>query len=216
MKIETLHTDLRGALMRGTSQDGKLARWVREAVNWLEINQDFQYMRQVADVTIDPMAETPEVIELPNARVKYVEMVREYIAGAVDRTRSYNEPLVMVDQRTVTGLGTGALTGYWMDGTDAIVLDAIPQTAVTLELIYYEYTDWPEDDQAEPSILQRYNVLVFRQAMLQAAVELKDNRMAAEWKGMRDEALAVVIAAEEALKYKGRRLVMGGYRARRA
>lgn len=205
MDLEQFYTDVSAALKRGASQDGNIPRWARQACRFHERNIDFQYMLRAGEVIeVDHTAETSNVITLP-PRVKNIELLQPFLEGASGKLAYAALP--RVERRVVDPYVVAWPTGYWLLG-GTLVLDAIPGETFSLDLLYYEYTDWPTDTGAEPDMLQLYEDLLFRETLYQAWIELKDNEAAATWKTLRDESLQTVLAAEENNRYKGQRLAM--------
>lgn len=215
MNLGQFHTDVNAALQRGNSQVANVPRWTRNAANWLEINIDFAYMQRFADLTLEPTADVPNALEWDNDRIKRVEFIQQYTQGA-DASRSYSLPMRREERRNITARpGNGIPTMFWIEGGFRFIFDAIPRARVYLEMSVYEYTDWPTDDAATVTLINRYSSLLFYQAVYEAAAEIKDSEAMVRWKALRDERLTAVIGAEDNAQYAGQRLVMGGYRGRR-
>lgn len=196
MNLATFHSDISAELARGTSQDAKIPRWVRQAAQFLEQNYSFKYMEKHGESALDPEAIAPNVLTLPNNRIKSVTMVQPYIIEA-DGRKSYSHPLPKADRRDVTSIDLGYPSGWWQIG-NTLHFDAKPQTNMYLDLVWTEYTDWPTDTAAIPTLLQRYENLLFQQTMRDAWKSIKDFEAMGIAQQLRDEALRAVLVAEDA------------------
>lgn len=196
MTLATFHADISAVIARGSSQAAKIPRWTRHANQWLEQNYSFKFMEKHGESALDPLAEAPNVLTLPNERIKSVTMVQPMQLG--DRgTRRYGEPLPKADRRKVLSLDLGYPTGWWQVG-NTLHFDGIVDRAYDLNLMWFEYTDWPTETTATPVMLQRYENLLFAQTLVEAWRELKDPAALADWTNTRDMALRAVLVAEDA------------------
>lgn len=194
MNLGTLHTDIAAILARGNSQEAKIPRWVRLANQWLEQNYSFKYMEKHGESALDPLAVAPNVLDLPNNRIKSVSMVQPFRIEA-DGRKTFTRPLPKADRRDVLSIDLGYPSGWWQVG-NSLHFDAKPAETFNLDLVWIEYTDWPVDNAALPVMLERYENLLLAQALMGAWRELKDDRALAEWTVSRDEALRAVLVSE--------------------
>lgn len=206
MDLAAFHTDVANEIARGTTQSAKIPRWTRLAAKWLEQNYSFKYMEKHGVSLLDPEAVAPNVLTLPNTRIKSVTMVKPYQLQA-DGRKVFSKPLPKADVRDVTSIDLGYPSGWWQVG-NTLHFDANPETTFNLDLVWLEYTDWPTDVNALPTLLERYENLLFAQVMRDAWVSLKDDVNAGTWNGLRDEALRAVLVAEDADVWEGQDLRM--------
>lgn len=207
MNLAQVHADVKAVIARGSSQDSKIPRWVRTAAQWLEQNYDFQHMERTGETYLDPGAAVPNALDLPNSRVKNVPLVVPYFDG-MDGSRKYFDPLPQVTKDRVTSIDIGVPTGRWQSGSK-LFFDAKPTQRFFLEMDYHEYTAWPTDLDAAPTLVERYDNLLLAQAMIQAWGEMRDADGLGFWTGQRDLALSAVLRAEEDAKWAGRSASMG-------
>lgn len=207
MTLATFFADLSATIARGSSQDSKIPRWVRLANNWLETNYDFQHMERTGEVYLDPAAAQPNMVDLPNNRVKMVTLVLPYKSG-LDGSRMFLKPVPKISRSQLLSIGSCAPAGWWQTGLQ-LAFDSKPTERFNFELDYLEYTAWPTADTATPTMLARYEYLLFATTLALAYKEMKDEGALQVWTMTRNEALQPVLQAEEEAKWKGRDLRMG-------
>jgi hypothetical protein len=212
--VASFYDDVRTALKRGTSQDGNFVRWTRKAVRKHEDNIDFAHMLRYGEVTAEAGAESPELVDLPNDRVKEVILLQPFVEGA-DGTRAYGVAIERSERQRMNGLVAGSPWEWWWLG-DKVVLGNRPQADQDFEILWREYTAWPTTigSTDNPAILSKYETLLFAEVMVNAWTEIKDFEALAVWKSQRDEALAIMSATEENRRWQGQRLAMGQGRTR--
>lgn len=200
MNLGQFHDRISAALRRGNSLDGIIPLWTAEAANLIEQNYTFSWMRRTGTVTLNPLAEQPNVIELPNGRMKSLEYLRP-ITWSDGVQQSYGEPLKGVDPGAFTGISRGNPVGFYLDGVDRIVLDAVADQELAYQIRFAEYTDWPVADNATPTLLQRGQALLTAEVLVIFAMEQRDQRLAELYEGRRQQAYNFLLRSEEELKW---------------
>jgi hypothetical protein len=153
-------------------------------------------MWKKATVTISASAQNPDIIAYPNTRVKAWDYIR-YNVG-----ERWIE-LVKGNAQEFKYSGSGTPEGYYSDGVGLVYLDKKPTTDMTFDIAWWEYTDWPTNTALEPIWLTRgYNALL-GQVFIQAGTELRDNDLMQRGSALAQQGLAVLLAAEEELRYSG-------------
>lgn len=203
MTLATFYAEVSSALRRGSSSDSLIPGWTEDAALWLEQNYTFGYMKRTEEFTLDPEAETPNLLELED-RLKTIQFVR-----AISRTDAgiYGY-LTKTDPGQVASIDDGDPSYYWRDGPDFIYFDANVQTELTLEIRAAWYTDWPTVTSETPTLLRFYKNLLKARTLIEAAIDLKDERMAAAYNAKFERALQAVLVAEEEDKREDTSLVM--------
>lgn len=205
--LAQFYADVSTEIARGTTQNARIPGWCRRAVSMLEQGCTFEYMRTTGDISLDPDSMTPFIVDLPSARVKSIQLVRAF--DSTGQGRIYGENLQRVDQLYVTSLDIGQPAGYWLIGSNQIGFDACPGEVQSFEIVYNEYTDWPTDTTASPTLLQRYENLLLAETLRSAYTSLRDTDLAQMWQQDAMQARQMVAYAEEDLKWQGRRLAAG-------
>lgn len=206
MTLATFHSDIAAVLARGASQEGKIPRWTRHAAQWLEQNYSFKYMERHGELWLSPEAETPNVVTLPNERIKKVVMIQPSqmsLSGA----RRFGDPLPKVDRRQVSSIHLGWPHGWWQVG-NMIQFDGIVNEPFLLDMMWFEYTAWPTDPTGVTPLLEQYENLLFAQTLINAWRELKDPEAMATWTAERDLALRAVLIAEDENQWEAQDLRM--------
>lgn len=193
MPLSTFYADVSATLRRGSSSDSLIPDWTEEAALWLEQNYTFGYMRRTEEFTLDPSAETPNLLEIEAGRLKTIEFIR-----AKDREtgKTYGK-LEKIDASQVASIDSGDPSYYWRDGPDFIYFDADVEQELTLQIRGAWYTEWPVDEDETPTLLRFYKNLLKAQTLIEAAIDLKDDRMLAAYEMKFQRALAAVLVAEE-------------------
>lgn len=200
MNLGQFHTRVARALARGTSLDTSIPTWVEEAVQDLESNYDFQYMKRWTEITVDPDADQPHIISLYNTPVKEVSLLRYYNSDT-ERWVDIKGPKNPQDRDTRP---TGAPSSFWLNGVNGIVLDSTPDEELTLHAHLKVFSTWqPDQDTFEHFLIDRYRKLLLSQTVLTANEELRDPRLAQVYELMNQRAWTQVKVAEEALQYGG-------------
>ena len=205
MKLGDFHSRISAALRKGSSLDGLIPGWVAESANLIETAYTFSWMKKtVVFDSIDFAAAVPNQLTMPE-RVKNIEWLRTAQTGG-DGSRTWLEPLLGVDPLEVSSIGKGWPQAFWLDGLDYIYLDAVPpagtNTALVLQMKYAEYTDWPGDDNATPSLLTRGQTLLASETLLLASQETRDPRLTDVYTARRDRAFQALVAAEAEIDFK--------------
>lgn len=198
------------SLNRGTTMDGRIPLRIQQAVAWLERNYTFKYMERFRLLQIVANERT---IDLPSNEVikswKFVRLVND------DGSYRY---LNKIEPEDSLGLGTASsvmgrrplLSSYWVSGISTMVLNTVPEAAWNGEGMWNAYTDWPlsEDSFTHPLLNMASDVLQAETLLLMAAFDLRDQRMVAGWKEIRDEGVNTMTRAEDEAKYGGESISM--------
>jgi hypothetical protein len=90
-----------------------------------------------------------------------------------------------------------------------MVFNAVPSANMTGEAMWWSYTDWPTDVSSEHVLLSiGSDVLLAQTLMFLAAFDLRDMRMMAAWKEVRDEGVNTLTRAEDEAQYSGQSISM--------
>jgi hypothetical protein len=194
------------------------------AALWLERNYTFKYMERFRILQI---IANERVIQLPtNSIIKGFKFVR-----LVNPDGSYSylnkiepedslgvvsdlNPLAMVPVSTNSGIVVPTPNvinprAYWIVGNREMVLNAIPATDLVAEVMYYEYTNWPVQLDAETPIIDiASDVLIFQTLLFMSSLDTRDQRMAAAYKEFRDEGVNTWTRSEDENKYGSEQMSM--------
>lgn len=211
MTIATFYADLRTAIGRGSSIDASLPGWCQEAINFLENQHTYQWMKKTNLFPLVPGA-TSNTIALGTSRIKAVDWVK---FGKVDGTGSqtqttFGDTLKLVDPQRITSFDSGYAGAYYFDGVDTIVLDARPQEAASLYLRYFEFTAWPTDTSQTPPVLARHYHGFKAHTMMTIAANLRDDRLGQIWTGVSQQGLQAMLAADAEMEWHAQRQLRAG------
>lgn len=214
MNLGAFQSMVSTTLNRGTTLDSRIPLRVQMAAQWLERNYSFKYMEAFRLLQV---VQGERVIDLPSNQVikawKFVRLIRD------DGSYMY---LNKVEPEDILGIGNPApnatfttrnekprLSAYWVVGNSQMVLNTVPDTDWSGEGMWLAYTDWPTDPSAEhPLMNMASDVLLAETLLLMAAFDLRDQRMVAGWKEIRDEGVNTLTRAEDENKYGGESLTM--------
>jgi hypothetical protein len=193
MNLAAFYADVQASLRRGNSTADLIPGWAEDAALWLEQNYSFAYMKRTLSVVLDPLAADANLIDIED-RLKAVRFIRRvYVSGSMS---SYGY-LEKVEPGEISSIDLGAPSYYWLEGMNNIWLDSKVQELLTVEVGGIVYTDWPLDETATPTLLRYYKNLLKAQTLIEAAIDLKDDRMLAAYESKFQRAIAAVLVAEE-------------------
>ena len=99
--------------------------------------------------------------------------------------------------------------GYWLDGVNSIVLDALPEEDYTYHLHLHQYTAWQKDeDDFEHWLLDNAEDMLLFTTLWYQGVFLRDSRMIKDYKELRDTAMQTLHIAEQEIQHNDRDAVM--------
>lgn len=193
MSLDTFHSDINVVIARGSSVAPRIPRWTRQANLWLEQNYSFRHMRKTHELTLTA---GEGKLDLPNNRIKAIELLRPFQAETTG-AKAFGAAIQQVDPVDVSSIDYGAFPVGWWQVADELNFDSIVSEEVKFDLVCFEYTSWPTDTAQTPTMLAKYENLLFAQTLVGAWTELKDREALAEWQSLRQETLSVVLRSEE-------------------
>jgi hypothetical protein len=200
MNLGEFHDRVARALGRGTSLDASIPVWVEEAVQEIENNYTFQYMKRWVEISVDADAAQAHIISLYNTPIKEIASLRYYNSDA-ERWVPIKGPKNEQDRLTRPA---GFPSSFWLNGVNGVVLDAIPDEDYTIEGNLRVFSSWQAGQDAfEHYLIDRHRKLLLSQAVLGANMELRDPRLAQIYEAMNQKAWTGVNVAEEALQHGG-------------
>jgi len=194
MTLGEFHELLSSTIGRGTSQASSIPGFTRRAARWIERNNTFQYMRRWLELDVDASSKKPHVISIYNYTIKRLDSIR-YV-GDDERFHDLKGPINPKDRTTRIA---GVPSAYWLDGTENIVLDAIPDEDMEFELHAVMFTKWPTNEDVEHWLLSNAEDAMLGRAMMFAAFQNRDERLYNANKAMLMEALQTLSVAEHEL-----------------
>lgn len=206
MAVVDFYNDVRGAIGRGASIDARLPIWSHEALNQLETEYTFMWMRGTYEYALVPGANSNRVaLALPNIKAfNWTKFGLRQGLGS-QQTTAFGREVVIVDPRQIVSIDLGYAGNAYIDGVDTLVLDALPQEACTLFVNAWVYSTWPVDTTKTLPVLTRNYAAFKSYFMLIAAANLRDQNLAAIWSARADRGVAAMIAADTDLEWKSRR-----------
>lgn len=200
MDLDGFYTRVRRALARGTALDTSIPGWTEEAVQELESNYDFQYMKRWVDIAVSSTVPQPHIISLYNTPVKEVSLLR-FAHPDDGRFREVKGPKNPQDRATRP---VGFPSSFWLDGVSNAVLDATPGEDFTIEGHLKAFTVWQSGQLTfQHFLIDRYRTLLLSQTVLLANLELRDPRLAQIYERMNERAWTFAKVAEESFQYGG-------------
>lgn len=173
MNLGQFHDRVAVAFGRGSSLDSSIPGWVEEAVQEIEANKTFQYMKRWTEFSVDASSESPHIVSIYSTPIKRVETIRY-----VDPTTSRFREVKRINPRDRQTRAAGFPTGYWLNGLTAIVFDAIPDEDLEFEAHMEVYSSWqPDQDAFEHYLIDRHRNLLLSQTILIGNMTLRDERL---------------------------------------
>lgn len=186
MTLGELHKEISAELKRGTSLDSVIPSKVREAVQFLERNHPMKYMERFVDIQLakgERMFDLPFIIR----NFRFLRMVP--VDGVQLAGYGYLKQMNTRDELFENSL-SGLPTGFSQIGNKAIRLNTEVGAPLKLEGLAYIFSDWQT---SQPTfrhfLLDVASDLLKGQALMHMAIHLKDQRMIAAYRVVRDEAL---------------------------
>lgn len=205
MNLGEFKTQISGNIRRSTSLDSRIPAFIRQAARWVERNRTLQYMKKLAEISIDPAtADTPQYIELTGTLIKSVIFFRWVAADGEYIYLKSEAP------HKFTSLEKGTPRYYWLDGVSRIVLTTTPDEVLTGELQVARYSSWPTADASTHWLMDNAEDVLEARTMMNVAKYTRDPNLFATWKAILDDSLPGLYAAEEELQYQNAELVMEG------
>lgn len=205
--VSAMYAALRVALGRGTANDANLPEWAAEAINEIETENTFAWMRKTSTLTATTGLNGNR-LALPSARVKGVDWARTGTPEGTNGAIVYDPNLVGVTPLDFSAVDEGlAPGGFYLDGVTHMVLDSIPAASLAVQVAYWEYTEWPASlvDTSTPAILARHYAGFKACVMMTAARNLRDSRIAEVWGATASQAKIAMWMADGQFESKHRR-----------
>ena len=194
MPLGTFTARVRTALARGTSLDTLIPTWISEAARQIERNYTFQYMKRWLTLEADASSDYPHIISIAGYEFKRFFSLR-YLG---EDQRFHDLPKREPNYRATRIAGTP--TSYWLDGVSNIVLDAIPEEDLELELHAHLYSTWGTEDSWDHWLLRNAPDLLRSMTLMMAAQDLRDPKMYETYKGKYLDAQTTINVGEEELQ----------------
>lgn len=212
MNIAAFYDDLRADIGRGASIDSRLPAWCQAALNLLENEYTFQWMRKTTLFPLTVGANSNRVA-LGTTAIKAIDWVKygEVQGTGAQALTVFSDRLVGVSPEQIISLDNGTASAFYLDGVSTLVLDALPQKAASLYVHYFEYSAWPTDTSQTPIVLARHYAGFKAHTMMTIAASLRDATMGQIWTGMAQVGKQAMLAADAQMEWKNRRdLRVGG------
>lgn len=226
MNLDAFNTMVSTSLRRGNTLDATIPQQVALAVLWLERNFTFKYMEVFRLIEIQA---SQRVIQMPVGA-----LIKSWIFFRIINTDGSYSYLNKVEGKDLTQVNSTANTliaqtvpaptstvikplNFFQVGLANIVLDAVPSQVFDAEAMFYNYSSWPTDASTIPGGGSTFthplldiaaDLLLAQSQMLIAANIMKDLRMFAAYKEMRDEAVNTLTRADDETKYGGESMKM--------
>ena len=226
MNLSDLNQMVSDSLRRGTTLDAFIPKQVALAVQWIERNYTFKYMETFRIVTIK---QSQRILLMPTGT-----LVKAWIFFRIIKTDDSYKYLIKAEGKDlnqvnstkntlipgVVGTPTSAVImpgAFFQVGLSTVVLDAVPSQDFPAESMFYNYSSWPTDSTAIPGggstfthpLIDVAGDLILAQAqMFMATNIMKDLRMMAAYKELRDEAVNTLTRADDETKFGGEDMKM--------
>ncbi len=206
MDLGTFHSEISAHIRRGTSMDALIPGFVRRAAFDLEKNYGFQYMRQVATITIDPAVDlTPQYIDLSSIQLKMIRGFRWEPADGSDFIY-----LTKVNFGDFLGPETGVPRYYWLDGTARIVLGSVPTDTLYGKLYLSRYSSWPTLDAETHWLLENAEQALIHGSLVNFGLYSRDMELVAAHRLLLKGSLELLIGVEIESEWSDTDMAMGG------
>lgn len=204
MNLGQLHARIARAIGKGTSLDSSIPDFVEEAVQWMEANYNFQYMKRWLEFEIDPDQEFPHKLSIYNTPIKKIEAIR-----IVRADPSHLQPLERrfrdlrrIDPKDRQTRFAEAPSAYWLNGVQEIILDAIPQEASVVEAHMVLFSSWQSaQNNFQHYLIDRHRSALIARTCMLAAIDRRDPRMFEMYQKMYMDVQTTINVTEEDIQY---------------
>ena len=172
------------ALGRGETLREVVRAKTRQAVRIIErtVEPGFLYMQKFSSLTLSSSGDYPQIVDLPNARMKCILFFR-----LVDEDGGYTY-LKNVEPKEVTSLSEGNPEGYWHLSQSKLCMDSVPEEDLNAEICWVEFSDWSASDDLTHWLLDNAEDLLFNQVLTMMAAWVRDAKMIETYQQGRNEA----------------------------
>lgn len=210
MTLSEFHSNVETTLNRGTTLTSRIPGRVKQAVAWLERNYTMGYMERFRLLQIVALDRT---VDFPSNEIikgfKFCRLVNP------DGTYRYLNKINPQDSLGVVTKDSSVVStditpsAFWTVANKLMVFNAVPSINLVGEAMWWSYTDWPTDPNSQHLLMDiASDVLLAQTLMLMASFDLRDMRMLAGWKEVRDEGVNTLTRAEDEAQYSGQSISM--------
>lgn len=200
LELGDFHDMVEDALGR-PSLNTRVPKRVAMAVQWIERNYTFQYMRTWRSLTALATADYPYIITQSGLNIKGIDLMRIKSLD-VDNEIVFSSPLRKVHPQDRERRALGVPESYWINGRSSIILNSIPEEDTEFELHLQEYTSWNyESDTFTHWLLDNATqLLLCRTLMMLALGPARDAELYAAYKADFDLEISTFKTSEEEIQ----------------
>lgn len=189
--VQDFYDKVSSEINRGTSYDSIIPTFVARAVQFLEQNYTFEYMK-VSD---------PDYYNILTGvtTYDYPDNCKSFRLWRIYKDDGTFQDLTKVQPDGVTATTTDIPTGYYTDSRDSIILDNEPDEDYTAVLFFNEFTNWNDVELGDsPWIVVNAEALLVAQTIILLGPRLRDPKLMSLHENNKKEALRVMALSEEA------------------
>lgn len=186
-------------LGRGTTLDSVIGTRIAMAVQWLERNYTFQYMRQWTELQALTSAQFPYIVSLHNMRIKGIELIRQRTSDN-EGGHLFGRPLKRVHPGDRESRSAGPVESYWPNGVSSIILNSIPTEDLTFEAHIKQFTAWGTADDFTHWLMDNATQLLLARTMMMLVPRTRDPKLWQTYKAEFDLELQSFNVSEEEIQ----------------
>lgn len=171
--LSEFHTLVSDGLGRGTSLDSVIPARVKMAVNWIEKNYTFQYMKEWMTFPVLAAAAYPYIVSLANIRPKKFELIRRRTTDS-DGNIQFGRPLRKVNPADRESRPAGEPESYWLNGVNSIIFNSVPDEDMDFEAHVVRFTDWGSSSNFTHWLLDNATELLLAKSLQLMTVRTRD------------------------------------------
>jgi hypothetical protein len=198
MALSDFHTLVRGIINRGNEFDTEIVAMTRAAARWVERNNSMKYMEVIDFFSV--LEDDVEVAYNPGGRVKSIAYFRLNIEGETSGDLQFHYLKEGNPQDFNVRLSARPDYYYLEEGRNRLILSARPDEDYDAEFFFRRYTDWPTDTTKQPWLIEHAEDVILGQTMIYLSPIVRNPRLTAEYRPIRDEGLNTLLGAEAELK----------------
>lgn len=197
VSLGDFHSLVADALGRSVSLDTVIPLRVKMAVQWLERNYTFQYMKAWQVLEVSASAEFPHIISLAGLRVKSVDLLRRRRVDDNTGTYLFDRPLLKVNPQDRESRPSGSPESFWVNGRSSLVFNSIPDEDMTFESNITQFTSWGSGTDWTHWLLDNATNLLLSRTLQMMCSRTRDPDMYAMYKSEVDLELQSFNVSEE-------------------
>lgn len=205
--LSDIKTNVRSKINKGTSEDSNLYSYIKKAVKHVEKKANFTWMYHLNTTGMDPEADFPRTLRTATRTVRAIDFIKvtHEDGEELDEYVSVNQALTMARW----GVPEEDYPGeYFLVQEQLIYFKNTPAAEYTLEVGWWEYSDFPNVDTVTHYLFEHHSELVEEIALMYYARKTRDFQRAQQILANFTPELDDLVAEQEDKKAEDAEVIM--------